>query len=122
VTRSRAKPAQPATGRHLARRGRDPLERLVQRLRPFQAHLSLRERPRREVDVRVVESGQHAAAVEVDALRRGERGLVHADSAGDPVARDRERPRRRQRRLERPDDPVFEDHGLERNRSPGTVD
>ena len=36
-----------------------------------------------------------------------------ADAAGDPVAGDRERPRDRQRRVERADDAVLEDHGAE---------
>jgi hypothetical protein len=36
--------------------------------------------------------------------------LVHAAAAGDAVARDGERPRDRQLRVERPDRPVLEDH------------
>ena len=86
------------------------LDRLLQRPRPLEAHLVLRERPRDEVDVRVREAGKHAAAAEIDDLRRRKRRLVRADAAGDPVAGDRERPRDRQRRVERPDDAVLEDH------------
>ena len=61
--------------------------------------------------MRVGEAGEDAAAAEIDDLRRCERGLVRADAAGDPVAGDRERPRDGQRRVERADDAVLEDHG-----------
>ena len=40
----------------------------------------------------------------------GERCLVHADAAGDRVARDRERTLGRELRIEGADDPVLEDH------------
>ena len=86
------------------------LDRLLERLRPLEAHLVLRERPGDEVDVRVREARKDAAAAEIDDLRRRERRLVRADAAGDAVARDRERPRDRQRGVERPDDSVLEDH------------
>ncbi len=87
------------------------LDRLLQRPGSLEAHLVLGESPRDEVHVRVGEAGQHAAAAEIDGFRRRERGLVRADSAGDPVARDRECARGRQRVIERADDAVFEDHG-----------
>jgi hypothetical protein len=62
------------------------------------------------VHVRVAESRDDAAAAEVDALRPGQRRLVRSDAAGDPLARDRQAPHDRQRRLERADDAVLEDH------------
>jgi hypothetical protein len=48
------------------------------------------------VDVGVREARDDAAAAQVDDLGRRERGLVRPDAARDPVARDRERARRRQ--------------------------
>jgi hypothetical protein len=63
------------------------------------------------VDVCVVEPRQHAAAAEVDDVRRGEGGLVDAHAAGETSAGDGKRTRHRHRRLERPDDAVLEDHG-----------
>src|SRR5207244_8336220 len=74
---------------------------------------TLDERPGREVDVRVAEPGQNAAAAEIDAVGRHERGLVRAHAAGDPVARDRQRAGDGQRRFEGADGAVFEDHGPE---------
>jgi hypothetical protein len=56
------------------------------------------------------EAGDDAAPAEVDDVRRRERRLVRRDSARDAVARDRQRPNGRQRAIERPDDPVLEDH------------
>ena len=38
------------------------------------------------MDVRVGEPGHDDAAAEIDHLGRGERGLVDADAAGDPLA------------------------------------
>ena len=63
--------------------------------------------------MRVGEAGQHAASAEVDRLGARQRGLVHADAARDPLARDPERRDGRQRRVERADRPVAEDHGAE---------
>jgi hypothetical protein len=77
----------------------------------------LRNRPGGEVDVRVGEPGEDAAAAEVDPLGPRERGLVRADAADDPLARDREAARERQRGLHRADDAVLEDHLGERNSS-----
>ena len=82
----------------------------VEAPRAVERDLVLRDRPRREVDVRVVEARDDAAAAEVDGLGARERGLVRADPACDPVARDRERSSDGKRRLERADDPVLEDH------------
>jgi hypothetical protein len=65
------------------------------------------------VDVGVVEAGQDAAAAEVDDVGRGERRLVDADAARDPVAGDRERAPCRQGRVHRPDDAVLENHSGE---------
>jgi catechol 2,3-dioxygenase-like lactoylglutathione lyase family enzyme len=62
------------------------------------------------VDVRVDEAGDDDAPAEVDGLRRGKRRLVHADAAGDAIARERERSLRRHRRLHRPDQSALEDH------------
>ena len=47
--------------------------------------------------------GQHDPPAEVDHVGRGERRLVDADAARDPLARDRERPLRRDLRVERAD-------------------
>src|SRR5204863_8583095 len=69
VAAAPAEPAQPATGLDVAYCLRDPLQRLVERARPLQADLSLRERPGWEMDVGVVEAGQEAAAAEVDHVR-----------------------------------------------------
>ena len=60
--------------------------------------------------MRVGEGGEDAAAAEVDDLGGRERRLVRPDAARDAVARDRERPGERQRRVERADDAVIEDH------------
>ena len=62
------------------------------------------------MDVRVVEAGEDTATAQVDAVRAGQSGLVRADPAGDPIARDRERAGDGQRRLHRPDDAVLQDH------------
>ena len=102
--------AQPAPG---WRRGAHPVERLGERRAVVQLDVALRQRPGREVDVRVGEAGQDAATAEVDRLRARQRGLVHPDAAGDPLARDPERGDGRQRRVERADRPVAEDHGAE---------
>src|SRR5262249_55484444 len=75
--------------------------------------LPLRQRPRREVDVRVGEARDDAPSAEVDALGARERGLVRADATGDPVSGDRERARHRKRGIHRPHDAVLEDHALE---------
>ena len=60
--------------------------------------------------MRVVQPRDDDAAAEVDDVRRGERRLVDADAARDPPAGDRERPLRRDLRVERPDQAVLEDH------------
>ena len=60
--------AQPAVAGG-ARRRPDPLERLGERGAAVELDLVLRERPRREMDVRVVEAGQDDAAAEVDRPR-----------------------------------------------------
>ena len=57
------------------------------------------------MDVGVGESGEDAAAPEVDALGAREGGLVRADAAGHELARDREGARLRQRGVEGADDP-----------------
>ena len=98
VARAPAHAAQPTSGLHLARRRCDTLQRLVQRRRSLQPHLALCERPGREVDVRVVEARQDAAAAQVDAVGARERRLVRPDAARDPVAGDRERADDGQRR------------------------
>ena len=103
----RIQPPAPGAG------ARDERERLLDGRAALEPHLRLRERPGREVDVRVGEPGHDGAPAEVDRLGRGERRLVDADAAGDPPARDRERALRRQRRVERADEAVLEDHGPE---------
>ena len=86
-----ARAAEPASRLGCARRLGDTLQRLVERGGVLQPDLPLRERPGREVDVRVGEAGQDAAAAEVDALRARERRLVGADAARDAVARNGQR-------------------------------
>ena len=90
---SPAEPAQPPAPGHLADRRGHARERVVQRLRALEPHLALRQRPAREVHVRVREARQDAPPAEVDPVRAGQRGLVRPDPAGDPVARDCERRR-----------------------------
>ena len=63
-----AEAAQPASRGHLADRRGDARQRVVQRLRALEPDLSLGERPRGEVDVRVGEAREHAAPAEVDAV------------------------------------------------------
>jgi hypothetical protein len=72
------------------------------------------------MDVGVGEAGKDAPPAEVDAIRARERGLVRPDAAGDPLPRNRERRRSRQRRVQRADGPVLEDHGetIEKRRRP----
>ena len=60
--------------------------------------------------VRVVEPRQHDPAAQVDDLRRGERRLVHADTARDQVARDGERSLGRDLGIEGPDQSALKDH------------
>ena len=60
--------------------------------------------------VGVAEAGNDAAAAQVDPLGAGQGPLVDADTAGDLVARDRERPGNRERPVERADRAVLEDH------------
>jgi len=62
------------------------------------------------VDVRLGEPREDAAAAEVDDLGRGQRRLVRADPARNPVAGDRERTRGRERGIEGANDPVLENH------------
>ena len=103
--------AQPA-----ARPRRDALqsaERFLERRAAVEVDLVLRERPRREVDVRVGEAGDDDATAEVEHLRRGKCRLVDADPTGDAVAGDRERSLGRNLRVERPDQAVLEDHGAQ---------
>ena len=88
----------------------DALERLLERRTAFEPHVVLRQRPGREVDVRVGEAGQHATAAEVDDVRARQGGLVGADASRDPIACDRERAYGRQRRVHRANDAVLEDH------------
>src|SRR5438094_4425240 len=70
----------------------------------------LGDRPRREMRVRVREPRKDAAPAEVDRLGACERGLVHADAAGDPLSGDRKGSSLGQRRVEGADDAVLEDH------------
>ena len=98
---------EPATG---PRRGPQAVERLGERRAVVERHVVPCKGPRREVDVRVGEAGQHAAAAEVDRLGARQRRLVHPDAARDPVACDPERGHGRQRRVERANRPVAEDH------------
>ena len=90
--------AQPAARRQLG--GGDALERLGQRAAAEQPQLAARERPAREVHVRVDEARHDAAAAEVDAARasRGVGGVV--EHRGDPLALDHQRRRERARRVQ----------------------
>ena len=56
-------------------------------------------------------AGNDAASAEIDALGARQRRLVRPDAARELRACDRESARRRQGRLHRPDQAVFEDHG-----------
>jgi hypothetical protein len=98
-----AEPAQPPAGRH----GREPVDDapdgVLQRPHPVQAHAAAGERPGREVDVRVVEAGQQAAAAEVDALGVGRRARGHAAGC------DREPLDHRRAGVERADRAVLEE-------------
>ena len=105
-----AEPSQPAPLRDVTDGRGHARECVVERVGALEPHLALRERPGGEMDVRVGEAGEDAPAAEVDPLRAGQRGLVRPDAAGNPVARDRERRRARQRGVERADDTVLEDH------------
>ena len=87
--------------------GGDARERLVEGGDAVQLDVPARERPGGEVDVRVREAGEDAAAAEIDDLGCRERGLVGTDAARDAVAGDRERPHGRQRRVHRPHEPVL---------------
>jgi hypothetical protein len=101
-------------------RGRgDPLERLVERRGVLEPDLALRERPGREVDVRVVEAGEDTAAPEIHPIGAREGGLVRSDTTCDPLACDRQRTGNGECRLHRPDDPVLENHP--RNLSGGST-
>jgi hypothetical protein len=91
-------------------RAANSLERIRERPDAVEAQVTLPERPRREVDVRVREPGNDAAPAEVDDLRRRQRRLVRPDPARDAVACDRESARQRQSRVQRADRPVFQDH------------
>ncbi len=102
--------AQRASRRQRCVRSAHALERFRERAAAVESHLVLRDRPRREVHVRVGEARNDAAAAEVDRLRTREHRLVDADASRDPVAGDGERGRERQRRVERADDAVLEDH------------
>ena len=79
------------------------LERLGEPADPFELHLALRQRPGREVDVRVREAGEYAAAAEVDDVGARQRRFVGADAARDVCAGDGERACRRERRIHRAD-------------------
>jgi len=108
VAAAPAVPTQPTAGA----RGDavQPGKRFFERCAAIEVDLVLRERPCREVDVRVGEAGHDDAAAEIDDLGRRERRLVHADPAGDAAAGDRERALCRHLRVERPDEAVFENH------------
>src|SRR5205823_938872 len=92
----------------------DAVECFRERPAALERELVLRQRPGGEVHVRVVQPGKHDAAAKVDHVRRSQSRLVHADTSGDPVARDRERALCRQLRIHGADQAVFEDHGRER--------
>ena len=108
---------EPEGGSQRARVDPSPVELVVegrgQRGASVELDVPLRERPRREVDVRVGEARQNAPTAEVDRVRARERRLVHADAARDPIPGDPERRSRRQRRVERANRPVPEDHAPE---------
>ena len=112
VAASPAVAAQPAA--RLKLDTADPFERLFEARAPVERDLGLRERPGREVNVRVGEAGHDDTAAEVEHVGRRERRLVHADAARDELARDRERPLGRNLRVERADEAVREDHRFAR--------
>ena len=110
VAAAPAPAAEPPSGLQLADGAFDQRERLVQRRRVLEPHLSLGERPGRKVDVRVAEPRQDAATAEVDVIGRGERLLVRPDAAGDPIPGDRQSQHHGHRRVHRADHAVLEDH------------
>ena len=83
------------------------VERLVERRHALEAHLSQRERPAREVDVRVREAGQDAAAAEVDDVGARQGRLVRADAARHPLAGDGQRALDGHARVHRANDAVL---------------
>ena len=107
LRRSPAVAADPAAA---PRMRANALERLGEARHTLQLHLPLRERPGREVDVRVGEPGEDAAPAEIDDLGAGKDGLVRADPSCDVRAGDRKRTRGRQGRIQRADDAVVQDH------------
>ena len=76
-----AEPAQPAARRHARERRLDALERLVTGADALEASLVEPERPGGEVDVRVREAGEDAAAAEIDPTGVRGRPLRHDAAA-----------------------------------------
>ena len=85
----RGAPALPADPAHAGGRTPYALQRVGTGDGPVEAEVALSERPRREVDVRVREPGDDAAAAEVDDVGRGGRSRA-CRPARDPVAGDGE--------------------------------
>ena len=108
LRRAPALAAYPATSRLV---GTYPLERLGERADAVEPQVTPAERPGREVDVRVREAGDDAAAAEIDHLGRGKGLFVDTDPAGDSLPRDRKCTCNRKRCVHGADDPVIEDHG-----------
>ena len=92
----------------------DAAERLGEGRDAVELDVAAGERPRREVDVRVGERGQDAAAAKIDVVGRGEGVLVRPHASDDAIAGDRQGAGRRERPVHRPYDAVREDHVRER--------
>jgi hypothetical protein len=74
------------------------------------------------VHVRVVEAGHDDSAAKVDDLRRGERRLVDADAARDPITGDRECPLGWDLHVEGANQAVLQDHRRENLVPGGSLD
>jgi hypothetical protein len=94
------RPRSQPPSRHLG--AGDAIERLGERAAAEQPQLAPRERPAREVHVRVDEAGHDAGAVEVDAPRAGRRVGRVVEHRGDPLALDDDRRGERALRVQRP--------------------
>ena len=75
--------AEPVARRRVGNARRHTRRRVLRRGRVLEADQTARGRPGREVRVRIGDPRDHAPPAEVDDLRRGESGLVRADTARD---------------------------------------
>ncbi len=88
----------------------DPVERLAETRGAVEPNVGLRQRPGREVDVRIGEGREDAAAAQVDVVGSRKRRLVRPDATRDERPCERERGHRRQRPVHRSDHAVRQKH------------